>query len=135
MSLKDVIEAQVRTMPFEAVKDLLAEEKVDVDRLEMQASEASARGAAIDLPETFRVGDALRRKKLTIAALQKRLNELRRQHHGKARISLERAFITAAKRRLQPEVYKTILEEAKAMVEDDREKRGADETNPPYYER
>ena len=44
MSLKDVIEAQVRTMPFEAVKDLLAEEKVDVDRLEMQASEALARG-------------------------------------------------------------------------------------------
>jgi hypothetical protein len=42
MSLKDVIQAQVRTMPFEAVKDLLAEEKVDVDRLEVQVREASA---------------------------------------------------------------------------------------------
>lgn len=121
MSLKDVIEAQVRTMPFEAVKDLLAEEKVDVDRLEVQVREASARGAAIDSPEIYKAGEALRRKKLTVAALQRRLNELRRRHHGRARISLERAFITAAKRRLQPEIYKTILEEAKAMVEDDRE--------------
>ncbi|OPY74488.1 MAG: hypothetical protein A4E65_03829 [Syntrophorhabdus sp. PtaU1.Bin153] len=71
MSLKDVIEAQVRTMPFEAVKDLLAGGRADVDRLEMQVSEASARGAAIESPEIFRAGDALRRKKLTVAALQK----------------------------------------------------------------
>jgi len=82
MSLKDVIQAQVRTMPFEAVKDLLAEEKVDVDRLEVQVREASARGVTIDSPEIFGADDALKRKKLTVATLQKRLNELRRRHHG-----------------------------------------------------
>jgi hypothetical protein len=121
MSLKDVIEAKVKTMPFEAAKDLLIEEKADVDHLEKQVRDAVARGTAINSPEVFRASDALKRKKLTVVALQKRLNELRRNHHGKAHISLERAFMTAAKRRLQPEAYAAILEEAKAMVENHRE--------------
>jgi hypothetical protein len=126
MSLKDVIEAKVRTMPFEAAKDLLIEEKANVAHLEKQVRDASARGAAINSSEIFKASDALKRKKVTIGALQKRLNELRRQHHGKAHISLERAFMTAAKRRLQPETYTTILEEAKAMVEDDRDANDRD---------
>ena len=121
MSLKDVIEAEVKTMPFEAIEDLLSEEKATIDRLEKQVGDAIARGTAINSPEIFRVSDALRGKKMTIVALQKRLNELRRQHHARGHISLERAFMTAAKRRLQPMTYAEILDEAKCMVEDDRE--------------
>ena len=124
MSLKDVIEAKVKTMPFEAAKDLLIEEKADVDHLEKQVRDAVARGTAVNSPEAFSASDALNRKKLTVVALHKRLNELRRNHHDKAHTSLEMAFMTAAKRRLQPEAYAAILEEAKGMVEDDWEEEG-----------
>ena len=121
MSLKDVIEAKVKAMPFEAVKDLLSDEKAAVACLERQVGDAISRGTAMNSPEVFRASDILKQKKLTIVALQKRLNELRRQHQTKARISLERAFMTAAKRRLQPVIYAEILDEAKGMVEDDQE--------------
>ena len=121
MSLKDVIEAKVKAMPFEAVKDLLSDEKAAVACLERQVGDAIARGTTMNSPEVFRASDILKQKKLTIVALQKRLNELRRQHQTKAHISLERAFMTAAKRRLQPVIYAEILDEAKGMVEDDQE--------------
>lgn len=121
MSLKDIIEAQVRGMPFEAVDDLLTEETAAIDQLEKELRSTLAQGADIGSTASMKAGDSLKRKKLLVAALQKRRNELRRQHHAGGHISLERAFMTTAKRRLNPQTYTEILSEAKSMVEDDKE--------------
>jgi hypothetical protein len=121
MSLKDIIEAQVRGMPFEAVDDLIIEELAAISQLEKEVRGALAQGAAFDSTAILKAGDSLKRRKLFVAALQKRRNELRRQHHSGGHISLERAFMTAAKRRLNPQTYTEILDEAKCIVEDDKE--------------
>jgi hypothetical protein len=64
MSLKDIIEAKAKAMPFEAVNDLLAEEKADVDRLEEEVRETTARGAAVNSREVLDSGDATRKPPL-----------------------------------------------------------------------
>lgn len=121
MSLKDIFEAQVKGMPFEAVEDLLTEEKIAIDQLEKEIRSSLAQGAAIGSAAVIRAGDTLKRKKLLVAALLKRRNELRRQHHSGGHISLERAFMTTAKRRLNTQTYAEILSEAKCIVEDAKE--------------
>jgi hypothetical protein len=121
MSLKDIIEAQVRGIPFEALDDLLAEEKAAISQLEKEVRSTLAQGAAISSTAVIKAGDSLKRKKLLVTALQKRRNELRRKHHGGGHISLERAFMTTAKRRLNTQTYAEILNEAKCIVEDDKE--------------
>jgi hypothetical protein len=120
MSLKDIIEAQVKGMPFEAVDDLLNEEMAAISKLEKEVRSTLAQGASLDSNTVVKAGDTLKRKKLFVSALQKRRNELRRQHHSGGHISLERAFMTTAKRRLNPHTYAEILNEAKCIVEDDK---------------
>lgn len=121
MSLKDIIEAQVKGMPFEAIDDLLIEEANAISELEKEIRSTLAQGASLDSTAVVKAGDNLKRRKLFVAALQKRRNELRRRHHTGGHISLERAFMTTAKRRLNPQTYAEILNEAKCIVEDAKE--------------
>jgi hypothetical protein len=120
MSLRDVVDARVKALPFEAIEDLLSEAETAIAELEKDIQDSLRQGAAVNSKVIFEAGDALKAKKLEVAALRKRRNELRRHHHHTGHISLERAFMTVAKRVLHPDVYGAILKEAKESVEDEK---------------
>jgi hypothetical protein len=126
MSLTKQIITEVEKMTFEEIEDALPIAEEEATAIDAQLRNADAErlrsGTPVDSAWVFSASNALKLKRFRIDALQKRHKELKQegmiqQRGRKGRISLERAFMTEAKRRLKEETYLSILEEAKVIVE------------------
>jgi hypothetical protein len=104
---------------IEAVLPVVEAQAGDIQAQLESAKVTSQAGGSIDSTWFAKANHALRLKRVRIEALHKRRKQLKRQHlTKKGHVSLERAFMTVAKRLLVEETYQMLLAEAKDLLED-----------------
>lgn len=89
-------------------------------RTQIEAAQATAAqtGEYADRSWFRRARTALRYKGVEHQRLLKQAAELRRAEKNKREVKFERAFIAAARRRLDPTLYQTLVDDANATVDD-----------------